>query len=138
MQRTGKWEFPQELLQALNTLESTLSSPYNSPRSQANYTLSSASGIYGSRTFSRPVSTEPSMAATAKAALRSTGRPGSPRAASPGLATVRHEAELQRVLEEEILREMQRENMLSQVGGGMGGSQCHTACCTCVSGLHDS
>lgn len=33
-QLTGKWEFPEELLQNLAALESTITSPYASPRGE--------------------------------------------------------------------------------------------------------
>jgi hypothetical protein len=35
MERSGRWEFPSDLVQALHTFESTISSPYSSPRSQS-------------------------------------------------------------------------------------------------------
>jgi hypothetical protein len=35
MERTGKYEFPPELMQNLTTLEDTINSPYSSPRSMS-------------------------------------------------------------------------------------------------------
>eukprot|EP00877_Chromochloris_zofingiensis_P015155 jgi/Chrzof1/9894/Cz04g19280.t1 len=90
MERTGKWDFPDDILADLNTLESTVTtSPPRSPNDSF--------GRGGPKP--RPASAPKTQTAPVTA----------------GLLMTKHEAALQRILEEEIIREMDRESMLLKV-----------------------
>ncbi|KAI8476497.1 MAG: hypothetical protein J3K34DRAFT_401538 [Monoraphidium minutum] len=107
MERTGKWHLPTELVDSTAALQSAMMElPLRSPgRSAGGGGRLPASG--------RPDSA-PSNTLLLEKAFK-TGPASRPGSAPPGgLRASRHEAELQRVLEEEILREMGREQALAQ------------------------
>ncbi|GBF92064.1 hypothetical protein Rsub_04411 [Raphidocelis subcapitata] len=109
MQRTGKWELPADILDTAAALEAAMANtfaPAAALSREASYSISGRSSPQPQRP-----ATPPGIIAETRV-FKPCGRAG-PAPPSP-VRSARQEAELQRVLEEEIVREMEREQALSE------------------------